>query len=217
MITALRRRFQRPVIDLVRPEFVTLKGTNLGAFYQSPLGMVHAVSAELAVTPANVFRHRPRPGSWGNSWRTPLQLWNHVHLSAARKDEPTRNVPAPVSGRRRKRVWMTRGDTQEAAAGEIDGRASATSLARLHSKDFYPRRRNEPAGGSSAHELPLVRPSIGPTHDYPVSLRDHILHRSDEVRKGNTVSSHTPAIVVGTLHRDIQRVMADEFIRRESF
>src|SRR5215211_4084211 len=91
------------------------------------------------------------------------------------------------------------------------------SFARLHSEDFYPRRRNKPTAGGFAHELALVRSSIRPTYDYPVALCDDILHRCDEVREGRAVGDYTPAIVVGTLYREIQRVMADEFIRRESF
>jgi hypothetical protein len=62
-----------------------------------------------------------------------------------------------------------------------------------------------------------VRSSIRPTYDYPVSLRDDILHRCDEVREGRAVGDHTSAVVVGTLYREIQRVVADEFIRQESF
>jgi len=91
------------------------------------------------------------------------------------------------------------------------------SFARLHSEDFYPRRRNKPTAGGFAHELALVRSSIRPTYDYPVALCDDILHRCDEVREGRAVGDYTPAIVVGTLYREIQRVMADEFIRQESF
>ena len=87
------------------------------------------------------------------------------------------------------------------------------SLAGLHPEDLYPRRRNKPTAGGFAHELALVRSSICPTYDYPVSLCDDILHRCDEVREGRAVDDHTPAIVVGTLYREIQRVMADEFIR----
>jgi hypothetical protein len=77
------------------------------------------------------------------------------------------------------------------------------SLARLHPEDLYPRRRNKPTAGGSAHELAFVRPSICPTYDYPVSLRDDILHRCDEVREGRAVSNQPPAIVVGTLYREI--------------
>jgi hypothetical protein len=77
------------------------------------------------------------------------------------------------------------------------------SLARLHPEDLYPRRRNKPTAGGSAHELAFVRPSIRPTYDYPVSLRDDILHRCDEVREGRAVSNQPPAIVVGTLYREI--------------
>ena len=77
------------------------------------------------------------------------------------------------------------------------------SLTRLHPEDLYPRRRNKPTAGGSAHELAFVRPSIRPTYDHPVSLRDDILHRCDEVREGRAVSNQPPAIIVGSLYREI--------------
>jgi hypothetical protein len=63
----------------------------------------------------------------------------------------------------------------------------------------------------------LACPSICPTYHYAVSLRDNILYRCGEVRKGRAVSGHTAGIVVGTLYCKIQRVGADDCSARNAF